>query len=67
MTDIASKYNMPLRDLYFKNRLAYGMQPAAGTILKIEKYVHFGKKAATESATTSSSNDRFIFTEISSL
>ena len=44
MNSIAVKYKMPLKDLYFKNRLAFGTQPQVGTVLAIEKYIHFGKR-----------------------
>lgn len=44
MNSIAAKYKMPLKDLYFKNRLAFGTQPKVGTVLAIERYIHFGKR-----------------------
>lgn len=62
MNSIASKYKMPLRDLYFKNRLAFGSQPKVGTVLAIEKYIHFGKRPEVD-ATASANKDIYLFEE----
>jgi len=62
MTDIASKYKMPIKDLYFKNRMAYGTQPKVGTVLTIEKYIHFKKKPDVASK-ESADKDVYLFEE----
>ena len=62
MSDIASKYKMPLRDLYFKNRLAYGTTPKVGSVLHIEKHIHFGKRPEVDIA-GASPRDAYLFEE----
>jgi len=62
MTAIAAKYKMPIRDLYFKNRLAYGTQPAVGTVLSIEKYINFGKRPGVAKG-QAGTKDVYLFEE----
>jgi len=62
MSDIASKYKMPIKDLYFKNRMAYGTQPKVGTVLNIEKYIHF-KKRPDVAAEVTGDKEVYLFEE----
>lgn len=43
MASIAALYDMPVQELYIRNRLPNGAQPVVGELLSINDYIHFSK------------------------
>ena len=41
MTAVAKKFKMSVKELFFRNRMAYGSRPQIGQRLAIDHYIHF--------------------------
>lgn len=44
MMAIAERYNISPKKLYVQNRIPFGAEPMAGESLKLDGYIHFGKR-----------------------
>ena len=63
MEEVAQKYQMTTRELYFRNRIAFGTIPLPGESLVIDKYLHLKKIPRTVAATSSQLGDDYLFEE----
>ncbi len=63
MKDIATHFKMSVKELYFRNRLAYGATPKAGEKLAVKKYIHFKDIPNTIDPSMQMKADDFLFEE----
>lgn len=63
MSAIAERYKMDVKELYFKNRMAYHTQPKTGERLAIGHYLHFGKTPKVANAADLAMEDDFLWEE----
>ena len=64
MTDIASHFNMDVKELYFRNRLPYGVLPLAGERLAIRSYIHLKSTPEYHKSSIQSAGQNYLFSEI---
>jgi len=63
MTELAAQFSMPVKELYFRNRLPFGVTPKSGQKLAVSSYIHFGKEPATESQDVPLTDQDYLFEE----
>ena len=63
MERVAMLHKIPLKELYFKNRLAYGSIPKAGEELVIDKYINFKKRPAILTKSELAQQSIYLFEE----
>ena len=63
MNDIAAHFKMEVKELYFKNRLAYGARPRVGEQLAIRDYIHFSKKPRAIAPELMPDEEEYLFEE----
>lgn len=63
MLAIAEKYKMDIKELYFKNRMAYHTQPHTGQRLAIGHYINFGVTPVLASQSDITIEDEFLWEE----
>ena len=61
METVAEKFKLSTRELYFKNRLAYGSIPLVGETLVVDKYLHFKKIPKNVAMTSDLTQDNYLF------
>lgn len=61
MEAIAMHFRMDIKELYFRNRLAYGSHPKSGEKIAVRKYIHF--KSVPETMPTSVTEEEYLFEE----
>ena len=63
MENIAALHKIPLKELYFKNRMAYGAIPKVGEELVVDRYIHFKKRPATLKQKEANQHSTYLFEE----
>ena len=63
MEKIANQFKIPVRDLYFKNRMAYGTTPIIGQQLVTDHYIHFMSIPKTIKTTDDQIHQHYLFEE----
>lgn len=61
MEAIAMHFRMDIKELYFRNRLAYGSHPKSGEKIAVRKYIHFN--AVPETMSASVLEEEYLFEE----
>jgi len=62
LASVAQHFKVPLKDLYFRNRLPYGSEPVEGSHISIHKYIHLKKTPDLKTSQESVSQD-FLWEE----
>ncbi len=62
MDEIAKRFKMDVKELYFKNRLPYGVTPRSGQKLSVRSYIHLKRKPAYID-TDKMTPEKFLFEE----
>ena len=63
MKDIAAHFKMDVKELYFRNRLPYGVTPLSGERIAVRSYIHFKKTPDYHQSDMILDNGDYLFSE----
>jgi len=63
MNEIAAHFNMDAKELYFRNRLPYGVTPLSGERIAIRSFINFKKTPDYRQSDITLEDGDYLFSE----